>query len=175
MASALTPPVMVAACVVVLAALAKLRAPTAAGEAVASLGLTAARNKREALARGLAAAELALGVAVIASDGAGLRLALGAVYLGFAGITLTLIRRQADCGCFGDAGGPASGVGVGLNLAFAALCLLGAAAGSPGVARILSLPPGQASVAILAIVAAAAAAVLAYTELPRAWHAWSGA
>jgi hypothetical protein len=175
MASSLTPPVMVAALVVILAALAKLRSPAAAGEALATLGLTAGRATRERLIQALAAGELALGIAVVVSDSAGLRAALGGLYLVFAAVTLALIRRHAECGCFGDAGGPASAVGVGLNLGFAVLCLLAAVAGARDASGVIARPTWQALVAILAIGAAAAAATLGYTELPRAWRAWSGA
>ena len=175
MASALTPPVLVAALVVVLAAAAKLRAPAAAGEALDALGVPIGRRAgRELAVRLLAIGELGLGVWVLITAGAPARFALGALYLVFAATTVALARRHAECGCFGDSGAPASAIGAGLNLSFATVCLLGAAAGAKGAERLLELPAWQAPGALLALAGATVAASLAYTELPRAWHAWSG-
>jgi hypothetical protein len=173
--AALTPPVLVAALVVVLAAAAKLRSPATAGEALAELGMPLrGRGGRELAARLLAAGELAVGLLVVLTAGAAVRLALGALYLVFAAMTLALGRRHAECGCFGDTGAPASAIGAALNLGFAAVCLVGAAAGAGGAERVLDLPAWQVPATVAALGGAALAAALTYTELPRAWQAWSG-
>lgn len=176
MASALTPPVLVAALVVLLAAVAKLRAPAAAGDALLTLGVPLHRRAtRELAVRGLAAGELGLGAAVLMSGDLAAQLGLGALYLLFAAMTLVLARRHAECGCFGDTGTPASAIGAALNLGFAVVCLLGAATGAAGAERLLDLPAWQAPGTLLALTGATVAAALIYTELPRAWQAWSGA
>jgi len=174
-ASALTPPVLVAALVVVLAAAAKLRSPAGASEALAVLGVPIRRRAgRELAVRLLATGEIGLGVTVLIAGGAAAQFALGGLYLSFAVMTLALARRHAECGCFGDTGGPASAIGAGLNFGFAAVCLLGAAVGATGGEQLFDLPAWQAPGALLALAAAAVAASLTYTELPRAWQAWSG-
>jgi hypothetical protein len=174
-ASALTPPYLVAALVVLAAGLAKLRAPGGAADAVATLGLGWGGGPgRERLVRAGALAE----VVAAASALAGLRVApylLGAAFLGFAAAASALVRARAQCGCFGESDAPVSAIHVTLNLALAAACLAAGAAGSAGPAAIGRLPGWEIAPAALGILAAGGAAVLAYVELPRAWQAWTGA
>lgn len=175
MGEALTPPVLVAALVVAVAGVAKLRAPAAAADALHALGVAISSRSGRALAvRGLATAELGLAAAAILTGQAALLFALAALYVGFALAALRLARAQASCGCFGTSVVPASEITVALNGAFASLCLAGGLVGGHGVGWILSRSATEVPVLVVSILAGAAAAVLAYTELPRAWHAWSG-
>jgi hypothetical protein len=91
------------------------------------------------------------------------------VYAGFCVVSRWLARRGASCGCFGERDAPASRAHA---LVSAALALVaGAAAAAPphGAGWILARP-----VLLTAVAAAAYATVLAYTDLPLAWSAWSG-
>ncbi len=170
MGAALTPPLVVAALVVILAGGAKLRAPAGAAAALAVLRLPGGRTAVRALAVG----EIGLGAAVLASGSPVLRLLLGALYLAFALVVLTLLRREAECGCFGEAGTTASAIHVILNLALALVCVIGGTVRAAGTSALFALPAREMPVALLGVAAATAAAVLAYTELPDAWRAWSG-
>jgi hypothetical protein len=174
-AHALTPPYNVAALVVLLAGLAKLRVPGAAADALATLGISGLGPAGRARAiRAVALAEVA--VACLALAGATLgHYVLAVAYLGFAGAAVGLLRARAQCGCFGESGAPVSLVHVALNLALAGVCVSAGASGAGGLPEILDLPAWEVAPALLGILAAGGAAVLAYTELPRAWQAWGGA
>ncbi len=99
--------------------------------------------------------------------------AVALLYAGFCALSLALARRRAACGCFGAGGTPAS---LGQSLLSAALGVIavGAAiAPAHGLGWILGAGVAQAGVVMVGIGASAYAVVLAYTQLPRAWAAWS--
>ncbi len=164
----LTAPFLVAAAVLCVAGIAKLRAPEAAGRALAGGGLPAARG----LVRLFAAAELTLGLWSLASPG---RVAAGAVclvFLLFTGLSALLARRASSCGCFGSDESPATIFQPLLSAAFA-LAAAGACVWPPqGLAWIAGRSPGLCVALLAGVAAAAYATVLAYTELPAAWGAW---
>lgn len=166
MADALTAPFAVAAIVLVVAGVAKLRAPAPAVGALRELGLPAGQPA----IRSFAALEVALGIWALAGPTAGGAIALACCYAVFAALALLLAARRASCGCFGEAEFPASRFQALLSGVLAIAC--GAAAvWSPH--GLVDRPAGQAVVLIVGIAASAYATVLAYTQLPAAWSAWS--
>ncbi len=158
MADALTVPHAVAAIVLCVAGVAKLRAPRTAA---AALGVPAG------LIRAFAVYEVALGAGALAWSALSPPLAL--TYLGLAALTLVLGRRVQACGCFGEGDAPASPV----QSAISVLLALAAVAPAHGAGWLLARPPASAAVLVAGIAAAAYAIVVAYAELPPAWRAWS--
>jgi hypothetical protein len=160
-AEVLAGPLAIAALVVGIAGVAKLRAPATAAGALMTLGVPGGQR----LVRALAASEVLMAGWCLGWPGRWPAVALALAYGGFAGVAVALARRRAACGCFGGAGeGPVSAVHMWLSAALGAVCL--AAAVRPA-ARVQSV-----TVAI-GVAGAAYAIVLAYTELPAAWRAWS--
>ncbi len=170
MRGALLGPVLVAAGVLCVSGAAKLRAPRPAAGALATLGLPGSAL----LVRLLSALELGLGASVLIAPVRPLVAILAAAYVAFAGAALTLMRRRADCGCFGETGAPASRSQVILSLAAGSLGVAGTAWPPHGLAWILGRPPGPAGATLAGLAGCVYAAVLAYTALPTAWAAWSG-
>ncbi len=170
MREALLGPVLVAAGVLCVSATAKLRAPRPAVGALVTLGLPASAG----LVRVLAALELVLGASVLIAPARSLVTVLAAGYLVFAAMALTLMRRRAACGCFGEGTTPAWRGQVVLSLATAGLCAAGAAWPPHGLAWVLARSPGLAAASLAGLAACVYAAVLVYTALPGAWAAWSG-
>lgn len=160
MADALSTPFGVAALVLCVAGLAKLRAPGAAGAAV---------GVEPALVRAFALCELAVALWALA-DPAPLSAALVAcMYGGFSALSLVLARRRAACGCFGTGEVPASRTQAALSALLAA-CAVAAAIRPPHGAPWLATHP----VIAVGVAAAAYATVLVYTTMPSAWSAWAG-
>lgn len=163
MADALTVPQAVAALVLIIAGVAKLRSPGAAARAV---GATPTAIRAYALA------ELLLGGWALVAAGPLASGLLAAVYCGFAGLTLVLARRGAACGCFGSEQAPASPIQSLVSGALALVAAAGAVAGAHGAAWILQQPPGTAAVLVLGTAGAVYGVVLTYSELPLVWRAW---
>jgi hypothetical protein len=152
-----------------VAGVAKLRSPAPVRGALVVLGLPASRSA----AYGLAGLELGLcGWCLIAPSPIG-AVALAGVYAGLATAAGLLARRGASCGCFGEGAQPASPGQAAVSAALAAIALSAAVGDAHGVGWVGDRPAGQAAVLIIATAAAVWATVLAYTELPRAWGAWS--
>jgi hypothetical protein len=175
MADALTPPLLVASAVLMVAAVAKLWAPAGAAGALVTLGVPVRRAAARLVAvRAFAVGELGLGIWVVLWPS---RVACGviaALYGAFAVITLLLARRRAACGCFGAEGPPASAAQSVVSSALALVALVAAVAGVHGAGWVLDLPLGRAAVLAVALAGATYGAVIAYTVAPVAWHAWSG-
>lgn len=169
MSAALTPPLLVAAALLCVAGALKLRRPAPAVRALASLGLRAAPTP----VRTFAAVELALGGWVLLGAPRAAAGAVACVYAVFAAITFALARRRSSCGCFGDDTAPASVLQSLLSAAFACVGLVAAAGGVHGLGWVLGMDPALAATAVVGLGGAVYGAVIAYTELPRAWSAWS--
>ncbi len=176
MASALTPPFLAAALVLCAAGVAKLRSPAGAERALATIGMHhGSLTSRLSAVRLLAVAELALGAACLSDPSPPTAAALAAVYAAFAAVGVLLARERAECGCFGDAGAPASGIQTALSAASALVAIAVAATGrTHGIAWVFDRPAGQALTLAIGIAGGAYAIVVAYTDLPQAWAAWSG-
>jgi hypothetical protein len=167
---AVMPPFAVAASVLCVAAVAKLRSPGTAANALAVMGMPA----RLALIRAIAVCELALGCWCIAAPsriGAAL---LAVAYGGFAGLGLVLSRRRASCGCFGAGETRATPAQAALSAALMVVAIVATISVPHGLPWIVERGAPGAAVLLIAVAAAVYATVLAYTELPAAWGAWSG-
>ncbi len=167
----LTPPFLVSALVLIAAGVAKLRAPDGARLAMRTL-----RMRVPAFAiRLFAAVELALGVsAVLDPSRPVIRGAVAGLYAVFALISLLLARRRASCGCFGERDVPASMIGSLLSAVLAAVAVMTLVWAPHGLGWVLAQAPDIAGGTVLGILGAAYATVVAYTDLPLAWEAWSG-
>jgi hypothetical protein len=169
MAAVLTPPFAVAAVVLCVAGLAKLRAPQAAVRALTTAGLPG----RTELVRAVAMIEVALGACSLLAPSSLAAAALAATYAAFAALSVLLARRRAACGCFGEGDAPASPMQSLLSGAFAIVALAAAASSVHGLGWVLATGPLRGGTLLLGIAAAAYGAVVAYTQLPQAWAAWS--
>jgi hypothetical protein len=157
LADALTVPHAVAAIVLCIAGMAKLRTP---GTAATALGVPSG------LVRAFSVYELALGAGALAWPGLSPLLAL--TYLGLAGVTAVLARRALSCGCFGEGDAPAS---IAQSILSVVLALASVAAAHP-IGWLFARSPGSAAVLVAGIVAAVYGTVVAYSEIPPAWRAW---
>jgi hypothetical protein len=167
-AAILTVPIAIAAIVLCVAAVAKLRSPAGAVRALATAGWSVPRGA----VRVLAAGEAALAALVLLIPGrisAGL---LAATYASLALVAGALARRGAGCGCFGDEGAPATMTHVVLSIAIALVACAGVRWPPHGVAWLLTGTPAVVAPLVLGVAGAAYATVIAYTELPAAWGAW---
>jgi hypothetical protein len=164
LADALTVPHAVAALVLCVAGVVKLRAPGAAARAV---------SVSPALVRVFAVSEIALGAWALLKPTAGGSAAMAAYYAGFAALTAVLWRRGAACGCFGSERAPASPIQSALSATLALVCAVGAAASPHTASWIFRQPAGTTAVLVVGTAAAVWGIVLAYSELPVLWRAWS--
>jgi hypothetical protein len=167
--NALTAPYAVAAAVLVVAGLAKLRSPASAAQALGRLGLPAGAS----LIRLYAVVEVGLGAWALISPAPLASALLACVYAGFTVLALLLWRRAESCGCFGAEGAPATPLQALLSALFAALCAAAIRSSPHGLGWALGRPLGTAAVLVLGTAAAAYGTVLAYSELPQAWRSWS--
>jgi len=168
--AALTAPFLVAGTLLVVSGLSKLRSPGVAAQALLVLGAPVGRS----LVRVGAVLETALGALALISGGRAVAIAVAAAFAVFAGVGLALARRRVACGCFGSHEAPATRAQALASVALSGLCIA-AAVGSPGgVGWVLDRGPASAAVLGLAIAACVYGTVVAYTELPAAWEAWSG-
>lgn len=170
MPDVLTPPLALAALVLCVAGAHKLRSPAGAAGALASIGAPVA----PLVVRGFALLELALGAWCLGRPSAVSDAVLGSLYLGFSGLVLLLARRRSPCGCFSARREPASGVQSLLSAALAAVAIAAAIWGPHGVPWLLARPTTTAAVLIVGLAGGVYATVVAYTELPLAWSAWTG-
>jgi Methylamine utilisation protein MauE len=170
-ADALAPICFLAAGLLVVAGAVKEVRPRATAQALLDAGLPGST----AIARGVGAAEIGVGVWAIVAPAAGGALALGALYLVFAGFLGYVLRAHPDvgsCGCAGPTPVPPSRLHLVLNLV----------AGLAGVAYALSPPIGAfawlsslrwvAVPALLGIALAGWLAVVTVTHAPIAFRAW---
>jgi hypothetical protein len=160
-------PFVVAAALLALGGVFKVRrpAPTALALRSAGLGMIAP------FARGLGVAEVTVGLGALAVDSAVLAGLVAAFYLAFAAfVALSLSRRTAvaDCGCFGGTDSPPTAVHLVLDIAFAGVAL-GAAVETGGISLPTALdsqPLGGVPFLVLATLCTALA-YAALSVLPR--------
>jgi hypothetical protein len=162
---ALTPPFLVAALVLCVAGLAKLRAPgTAAG----------ALSVPPAVVRAVATGELALGLLCALHPTRPAALGLAVAYQLFAAVAVMLMRRRAACGCFGENDLPVTQAHVIASELLAALAAAAVVASPHGLGWLAGRPGLTGAVLMLGVGGATYAVVLVYTAVPRAWAVWSG-
>ena len=176
MPDVLTPPLALAALVLCVAGLSKLRSPGAAVDALRSVGPGRAMTTAAStgLVRAFALLELALGGLCLARPSSASAGAVACVYAGFSALALILARRRSPCGCFGGHREPASGAQSLLSAALAVVAVGAAIWGSHGVPWLLGRPAITAVALTVGLAGGAYALVIAYTELPLAWSAWTG-
>ena len=155
MSQALTPPFLVAALVLCVAGVAKLRASR---RAMGALGF----------------GEVALGAACLVHPTRPLALALSVVYASFTAVAVVLRRRRLACGCFGENDFPVSLAHVIASGLLGSLALAAAIAEPRGLGWLAGGSAAVAAVLLIGVAGAAYAAVLVYTAAPRAWATWSG-
>lgn len=166
MADALTPLFAIAAGVLCVSGVWKLRSPAAAASALQRLGVPSGTT----LIRCVALAELALGAWSVVRPGRADAAAVATAYAGFAVLSWLLARRRVPCGCFGERDErPASTAQSALSVALAATAAATAASPPHGLAWLAARP-----VVAVGVLGAVYAMVLAYTVLPAAWSAWAG-
>jgi hypothetical protein len=171
MTAALTPPFAVAALVLCIAGVAKLRAPDGAVRALNAVSLPGSAP----FVRVGAAAEVAIGAWALIAPSAISAGLVALLYVVFCGLSLLLARRNAECGCFGETGAPASALQSLLSGTLGIVAAAAAVAGVKGIGWILGSTGATIGfIAALGIAGAAYGAVLVYTALPQAWAAWSG-
>ena len=128
------------------------------------------------MVRLLAAAEVALGTAVLAVGGpAGGAIVAGtyAAFIAFALLVSRRAERPVDCGCFGAANATSAMPHLMMNTAAVAAGVLAALAPAPApVAWMAGQPAGVALVLAIGTAAAVYAAYLTVTVLPAAWAAF---
>jgi hypothetical protein len=163
-------PLAIAAAVLGLAGVAKLRSPDPATRAAVTLGLPSQRW----LVRALASVELALAGWCLAAPGTLSAALLGAVYAAFAGLAAVLARRQSACGCFGTDDAPATAAHWLLSALLAIVCAASVRWTPHGLLWVLAHHPALSGVLAIAVAGAAYALVAVYSQLPAAWSAWSG-
>lgn len=107
----------------------KLGRPEPTTEALRAAGFLASHG----LARTLAAAEIAIGIAAIAYGGTIAALLVAASYAGFAGFVAAALRRGdgVACGCFGRADSPPTKVHLIVNLGLTVVAVVAAAQSVP--------------------------------------------
>jgi hypothetical protein len=160
-------PLVVAALLLAVAGIAKVRRPAPTGLALARLGLPGS----DLLVRLLGAVEVVASVGAVAVGGIA-AVPVAVLYLGFAVFTAVQVRRAAatgetaDCGCFGAGDAPVGWTHVVVNGALAAAAVAAVAVGADGVAGALG-SDGPATVAVVALAAVAATGTRAVlTDLP---------
>jgi hypothetical protein len=117
--ASLLPPYLVASWLLVASAVAKLRDPGPAADALVELRFPAARL----LVRVISVVELASAVLMVVRPAAGAAVACG-LYLGFAVLVLVQLVRGStcSCGCLGSAALPPTRLHAGLDIALAGCC-----------------------------------------------------
>jgi len=170
-ADVLAPICFLAAGLLVAAGVAKQVRPRATAQALLDAGLPGSVT----IARGVGAIEIVVGVWALAAPADGGALALGALYLGFAGFLGYVLRAHPDagsCGCAGPTPVPPSRLHLSLD-GVASISGLGyAIAGAADASTWLSSLGWVAVPAVLGLVLAGWLAVVAVTQAPIAFRAW---
>jgi uncharacterized membrane protein YphA (DoxX/SURF4 family) len=168
-ASVAAPLVSVPAAVLVVAGVAKLRAPASAAAALHAAGLPSGRLP----ARAVGAVEMVAGATVLVAPSRPALALAAALYAALAWFAVRLLRAAGvtSCGCFG-ADAPPSRVHV-LFDAVAALLMAAAALSPPPAVPALAVRAPLAGIGLVVACAAAAYAVtLVLSHLPQAVAAY---
>lgn len=167
--SALAPAFALIAALLVLAGVAKLRAPAAAAVVLFRLGLPSSTG----LVRGVGLAEVALGTACLLAPGPLTAALLALAYACFAAVVAALARSASGavpCGCFGEGSFTATRAHAAVDLLAAALAAAFAVAPGDGPLGWLS-DPLAGSVALAAVGCSTWLCYVLFTAPPSIWGA----
>ena len=171
---AIAPPFFLVAALLMASGAVKAVRPQATAQAMLEAGLPGSL----AVARGLGAVEVGIGLWSCAAPAAGGAVALAVTYLAFAGFLAFVLRthpQAGSCGCAGATAVPPSYLHLSLDVAAAASAIAYATSAGPDLARwVAGIGPGATPV-IGGLVLAGWLAFVAVTEAPAAWRAWSAA
>ncbi len=168
----LAPVFFLAAGLLVLAGAAKSLRPDPTAQALLDAGLPGTL----VAARAIGSVEVAVGVWASLAPAAGGAIALGGLYLLFAGYLgfLLVARPEArSCGCAGSTAVPPSRLHLVLNLVASATGLAYATTEAPSVGTWIVTPGWAAVPILLGLVVAGWLAVVAVTTAPAAFRAWT--
>jgi uncharacterized membrane protein YphA (DoxX/SURF4 family) len=130
--AAVTAGVWLAAGLLVVAGIGKLRVPDAAMATLHAIGLPSGRLA----ARVLGVGEIGLGLSVVLLGGRAAPAALAAAYAALLAVAARQRAAQLDCGCFGVAAAPVSRLHLGIDAAAAAAGLAGLAVPAATLAAV---------------------------------------
>jgi Methylamine utilisation protein MauE len=168
---ALLPLLAIAAGVMLLAGLAKLRSPASAQEAISAFGLPPSLT----LVRALGGTEVCIGALCLVAPGPIALIALASAYLVFAaaiGARWLRGERQVPCGCFGDSSVPTHLGHLAMNLVCAAVAL--AALVKPPPSLTTTFGYGLPALTLLVGIGCSVYLIFALlTLLPDSWRAYS--
>jgi hypothetical protein len=117
--------------------------------------------------------EVALGVAALAYPRPLVAALVAVAYLAFAASSLRLaVAGAEDCGCFGDVDAPAGYGHVVINLCCAAVAVVAVVAPQESLASLVVGSPLVGIVVVLGVAASVYGLFLAYTALPTAWSSF---
>ncbi len=158
-------PFAIAAGLVAVAGLAKLRDPTATAATLDVLGLPGGRVG----VRLLGAFEVLLGAAAVIVGGWATATLLALLYLGFVVVVGVLIRRDTSvgCGCFGRDDTPVTRVHLTVNCACTVLCAVAAGLGVAPLGDVLGDQPAAGIPMVTFVVSGVAMLVALLTIVPR--------
>jgi hypothetical protein len=167
----LAPVCFLAAALLVLAGVVKVVRPRSTAQALLDAGLPGSL----AIARGAGVVEVCVGIWALVAPASGGAIALGLLYLlfaGFLGYVLHAHPEAGSCGCAGPTPVPPSRLHLVLNVVAGTVGLAYAAIGGPSTATWLD-GLGWAAVPVVAGLALAGwLAVVAVTQAPAAFRAW---
>ena len=168
----LAPVFFLAAGLLVLAGATKIVRPDPTAQALLDAGLPGALGA----ARGVGVAEVVVGVSACLVPAAGGAIALGALYLAFAGYLGFLLVARPDagsCGCAGATPVPPSRLHLALNLVAGAAGFAYATTDAPSLGAWVSSLGWAAVPIVFGSVVAGWLAVIAVTAAPAAFRAWT--
>jgi len=168
----LAPVFFLAAGLLVLAGATKVVRPDATAQALLDAGLPGSLPA----ARAVGVVELTVGVWACAAPTAGGAVALGVLYLVFAGYLGFLLVARPDagsCGCAGGTAVPPSGLHLVLNIVAGATGLAYAGTAAPTIGAWLTSLGWAVVPVVFGIVVAGWLAVVAVTIAPGAFRAWT--
>ncbi len=156
----------VAAGVLLVAGLPKLRRPDAAAAALAAVGLPGG----VAAVRLLACVEVAVGLVCLLDPVRAACLAMAVLYLALAAFVLAAARLPeppASCGCIGGADEPPPhALHAGIDVLLAGAALIGVVAGASSLPDLVGASPATAVPLLLGLAACVALVVAALETLP---------
>jgi hypothetical protein len=162
--------VFVAAGLLVVSGLAKLREPGPASRALAGARLPSGR----VAGRALGLVEVVVGAACLFVAGPWFRVATAVLYAAFAAFLVVLLRGDGStsCGCLGTKDAPPTTLHVVLDLVAAAAATAGAVTGSPSIQAAARVMPLRGLPFLLGLATAGFLAHATVAHLPRALTAY---